>query len=135
MRIAAAVLLSSFLALGIGRCSRSQSALDSGPSDSVPSWAQQEGFAGNERAVRGAQIFAQAGCLSCHTYLRTGSANLGAPDLSATGNQSSRSEAEYAKYVADPSGFGNDVMPPFKALGRKNLLLLGAFLRASKGKR
>src|SRR5881275_1703002 len=47
---------------------------------SVPTWAQREGFANNQQAVAGAKTFATAGCLNCHTYLGTGSSNLGAPD-------------------------------------------------------
>ena len=35
----------------------------------VPEWAQKEGFAGNQEAVAGAELFAVAGCLQCHTYL------------------------------------------------------------------
>ena len=30
----------------------------------------------------GAQLFAESGCTNCHTYLGSGVANLGAPDLS-----------------------------------------------------
>ena len=51
----------------------------------VPVWAQKQGFANNQQAVAGAKLFAQSGCTSCHTYLGTGSSNLGAPDLSAIG--------------------------------------------------
>lgn len=100
-----------------------------------PQWAKDEGFTGNPNAVSGAKIFAQVGCLQCHTYLGTGSSNLGAPDLSAIGKDSSRSVAGFAAYVADPSKFGDDVMPHFKALGRAHLLELGAFLDASGGRR
>src|SRR5207244_9671457 len=44
----------------------------------VPSWAQKEGYAGNLQAVAGAKLFAQIGCLNCHTYNGVGSSNLGA---------------------------------------------------------
>src|SRR5687767_6352792 len=49
---------------------------------SVPEWAAAQGFEDNADAVAGAEIYAQVGCGQCHTYLGTGSANLGAPDLS-----------------------------------------------------
>ena len=39
------------------------------------------------RRVPGAKLFAQSGCLTCHTYLGTGSSNLGAPDLSEGGRE------------------------------------------------
>ena len=48
-------------------------------------WAEEQGFADNEVAVAGATLFAQSGCLNCHTYLGAGSANLGAPDLTEVG--------------------------------------------------
>ena len=35
----------------------------------------------------GAKLFAVAGCTACHTYLGTGSSNLGAPDLTAIGTR------------------------------------------------
>src|SRR6185437_12332106 len=51
----------------------------------VPSWAKTQGFADNPQAVAGAKLFAESGCLNCHTYLGAGGTNLGAPDLSAEG--------------------------------------------------
>jgi mono/diheme cytochrome c family protein len=134
VRIVLVLLLGAFLALGLGRCSPSET-LGTGGSKPVPNWAEQQGFEGNERAVAGARVFAQVGCLTCHTYLGTGNSNLGAPDLSAIGRDTHRTEAGFAEYVANPSAFGNEVMPPFNALPREKLLLLGAFLRASKGRR
>jgi len=102
----------------------------------VPSWAAKEGFAGNKQAEKGATIFAQVGCQNCHTYLGTGTPNLGAPDLSAIGKTSNRGVQGFADYVADPSKFGNTVMPKFggsTGLGGENLKALGTFLDASKG--
>ncbi|MCZ7589482.1 MAG: hypothetical protein M5U27_11655 [Gaiella sp.] len=48
-------------------------------------WAETQGFSDNEAAVAGATLFAESGCLNCHIYLGEGSANLGAPNLSAVG--------------------------------------------------
>ena len=110
-------------------------ALDTDHPDSVAGWADRQGFAGNAKAVAGARVFAQVGCLNCHTYLGAGSSNLGAPDLSTIGRDSRRSAKGFAEYVADPSKFGNEVMPHFADLGRPHLLELGAFLAASKGPR
>ena len=97
----------------------------------VPKWAQRQGFQGNKEAVAGARIFAQVGCLTCHTYLGTGSSNLGAPDLSAEGTR--KSVAQLQAYIADPSKFGNNVMPKFGSLGPTLLHQLAVFLEASKG--
>src|SRR4029079_3217467 len=51
----------------------------------VPSWVKQENLP--PAAVPGAKLFAVAGCTACHTYLGTGSSNLGAPDLTAIGSR------------------------------------------------
>jgi hypothetical protein len=98
----------------------------------VPTWSQREGFANNPDAVAGATTFASSGCTACHTYLGTGSSNLGAPDLSAIGKGGQGADF-FAKYVADPSKFGNNVMPRFASLGQQKLKQLGEFLAASKG--
>ena len=44
-------------------------------------------------AIAGAKLFAQIGCLNCHTYLGAGGSNLGAPDLSAEGAKGQRRSA------------------------------------------
>ena len=44
----------------------------------------------NAVAVAGATLFAESGCLNCHTYLGAGSSNLGAPDLSRGRRQGAR---------------------------------------------
>ena len=97
----------------------------------VPKWAEQQGFAGNTAAVDGAKIFAQVGCMNCHTYLGAGATNLGAPDLSEIGKTSNRGVAGFSDYVADPTKFGNTVMPQFADLGKENLLKVGTFLQSS----
>ena len=97
----------------------------------VPEWAEEQGFAGNEEAIQGAELFAQSGCLNCHTYLGQGSGNLGAPDLSEIGQTN---DAEYfVRYLANPAAFGNTVMGSYSYLGQENLQALGVFLEASKG--
>jgi quinol---cytochrome c reductase cytochrome c subunit, bacillus type len=98
----------------------------------VPTWAERQGFANNQQAVEGAKVFASSGCTACHTYLGTGSSNLGAPDLSSIG-KSGQGPDFFAGYVADPSKFGNNVMPKFASLGPEKLKQLGEFLAASKG--
>jgi quinol-cytochrome oxidoreductase complex cytochrome b subunit len=97
----------------------------------VPEWAKRQGFEDNPQAIAGARIFAQVGCLTCHTYLGAGSSNLGAPDLSAEGTR--KSVEQLQTYIADPSKFGNNVMPKFGSLGPTLLHQLAVFLSASKG--
>ena len=103
----------------------------------VPSWAKQQGFADNPAAVAGATLFAESGCTNCHTYLGDGTSNLGAPDLSSIG-ATGKGVAYFARYVADPSQFGNNVMSKYgkKAGGaftEQQLLQVGEFLNASRG--
>src|SRR5690242_4551376 len=38
----------------------------------VPQWAKAQGFENNPQAIAGAKLFAQSGCLNCHTYLGEG---------------------------------------------------------------
>src|SRR5919197_2916660 len=99
----------------------------------VPSWAEREGFESNKQALAGAKLFATVGCEQCHTYLGTGSSNLGAPDLTEIGKIGQGAQF-FSSYVSDPSKFGNNVMPKFGNLGSpQNIRNLGIFLAASKG--
>jgi hypothetical protein len=105
----------------------------------VPRWAKEQGFEGNEAAIAGATLFAESGCTNCHTYLGDGTSNLGAPDLSSIGASGQGAEF-FAKYVANPADFGNNIMSPYGkkyggAFTDQQLLQVGEFLNASKGPR
>jgi quinol---cytochrome c reductase cytochrome c subunit, bacillus type len=130
--IVAAILVVISMGVLTYKGGTAQESLGSEVVAAVPTWAKRQGFENNKDAVEGAKIFAQASCVNCHTYLGTGSSNLGAPDLSKIG-ASGKDVAYFEKYVADPSAFGNTVMPKFADLGEKNLHLLAIFLEASKG--
>jgi len=97
----------------------------------VPSWAKQQGFTHNEKAVKGATLFAQSGCLNCHTYLGQGAGQLGAPNLSAIGK--ANNAAFFVQYLTNPAAFGNKVMISYAYLGTANLSNIAAFLAASDG--
>jgi len=98
-----------------------------------PEWAKKQGFEGNQQALAGAKLFTQAGCSTCHTYLGTGSSNLGAPDLSNEGTRG-RGVQGLAAYIADPSKFGNNVMPRFGLqFTDAQIRSIAVFLDASKG--
>jgi hypothetical protein len=105
-----------------------------GADAAVARWAQAERFADNPDAVAGARIFATSGCLACHTYLRRGSENLDAGDLTSVGRGQPR-VAFFERYVRDPTRFGNRVMPKYDNLGAQRLHDLAVFLAASKGRR
>ena len=95
-------------------------------------WAEEQGFADNEVASAGAKLFAQAGCLTCHTYKSQGAGNLGAPDLTDAG-ASDRGIEYFASYIRNPAQYGNNVMISYAYLGDENLTKLATFLDASKG--
>jgi menaquinol-cytochrome c reductase cytochrome b/c subunit len=97
----------------------------------VPKWAQEQGFKGQPLPTKGATLFAESGCLNCHTYLGQGAGQLGAPNLSAIG--STANAAFFVRYLTNPAAFGNRVMGSYSYLGQANLNALGAFLEASKG--
>ena len=103
----------------------------------VPEWAERQGFQGNEVAIQGATLYAETGCAQCHVYLGVGSANLGAPELTAIG-EGDRGVDYFKNYVANPADFGNPVMPAFGeqfggSLDDEQLTAVATFLDASKG--
>jgi hypothetical protein len=130
--VIAAILVAISMGVLTYKGATAKEALASEVLQAVPTWAQRQGFADNANAVEGAKVFASSGCTACHTYLGTGSSNLGAPDLSAIG-KGGQPPSFFAGYVADPSKFGNNVMPKFASLGQQKLNQLGEFLAASKG--
>src|SRR6266550_1395429 len=129
--VVAAILVVISMGVLTYKGATAKEALASEVVQAVPQWAQREGFANNAQALAGAKIFASSGCTACHTYLGTGSSNLGAPDLSAIG-KSGRGVQGFANYVRDPSKFGNNVMPKF-GFDNQQLSQLATFLLASKG--
>src|ERR671929_1549376 len=136
LRRPVAVIAAGLVVISMGvltyKGATAKEALASEVKAAVPSWAQREGFANNKEAVAGANAFASSGCTACHTYLGTGGGNLGAPDLSAEGTKGKGVQG-LQSYIADPSKFGNTVMPKFASLGDKTLHQIAVFLDASKG--
>jgi menaquinol-cytochrome c reductase cytochrome b/c subunit len=99
--------------------------------EAVPQWVEQQNL--NAQAEEGAKIFAQAGCLGCHTYLGAGTPNLGAPDLSAEGSKNRGVDWQIAHLMDPPSKTPNSPMPPFKNFTDEQYQQLAAFLEGSKG--
>jgi menaquinol-cytochrome c reductase cytochrome b/c subunit len=106
-------------------------ALGSELSAAVPTWVKKQGLPAN--AVPGAKLFAQSGCLTCHTYLGTGSSNLGAPDLSKEGAKGKGIQFQIDHLKCPSCVTPGSPMPPFASLGDDNLRKLAIFLEASKG--
>jgi len=98
----------------------------------VPTWVKEANLP--PRAVPGAILFATSGCTACHTYLGSGSSNLGAPDLSEIGTKN-LGIAFQIRHLQCPSCVNpGSPMPKFDSLGLKRLTQLAIFLEASKGK-
>jgi menaquinol-cytochrome c reductase cytochrome b/c subunit len=99
----------------------------------VPSWSKKQGFAGNTQAIAGAKLFASSGCTACHTYLGTGAANLGAPNLSDEGSKNKGIDFQ-VRHLECPSCVNpGSPMPSFKSYSKSDLTKLATFLEASKG--
>ena len=97
----------------------------------VPTWVQKENLP--PEAEPGAKLFAESGCLNCHTYLGSGSGNLGAPDLSAIGSKNLGIDFQI-RHLKCPSCVNpGSAMPSFAAFSEKQLHDLAVFLEASKG--
>ncbi|HZP73056.1 MAG TPA: c-type cytochrome [Gaiellaceae bacterium] len=99
----------------------------------VPNWAAKEGFTGNTKAIAGAKLFAQSGCLNCHTYNGAGGHNLGAPELTAEGAKNKGVAFEIAHLKCPACVNPGSPMPSFAGLGEARIEQLAAFLVASKG--
>jgi menaquinol-cytochrome c reductase cytochrome b/c subunit len=110
-----------------------QEAIASEVKAAIPGWAKKQGFENNKEALKGANLFAVSGCTNCHTYLGTGSSNLGAPDLSAEGSKGHGIQFQIDHLKCPSCVNPGSPMPPFAALGEDNLRALATFLEASKG--
>ena len=99
----------------------------------IPGWAKKEGFAGNKEALAGANLFAESGCTNCHTYLGTGSSNLGAPDLSAEGSKNKGIQFQIQHLDCPSCVNAGSPMPSFAAFADSQLRQIATFLEASKG--
>jgi quinol---cytochrome c reductase cytochrome c subunit, bacillus type len=131
--VAVVITILTVIALGTltYKGATAKEALASETLGAVDSWVKKEQLPAN--AVPGARLFAQSGCLTCHTYLGTGSSNLGAPDLSNEGSKGKGIQFQI-KHLQDPrSTTPGSAMPSFAALGQDNLRKIAIFLEASKG--
>jgi quinol---cytochrome c reductase cytochrome c subunit, bacillus type len=99
----------------------------------VPEWVQKEKLP--PAAVPGARLFAESGCTACHTYLGTGSSNLGAPDLTDIGTKNLGVDFQIRHLDCPSCVVPGSPMPSFKSLGPERLRQLALFLEASKGTR
>jgi hypothetical protein len=112
----------------------------------VPEWIQTEDLIANaqqlegvdpatagDEVTAGATLFAQAGCLNCHTYLGAGSQNLGAPELTDEGTKGRGIQWQIDHLKCPSCVAPGSAMPSFAELGEDQLRQLAIFLESSKG--
>jgi menaquinol-cytochrome c reductase cytochrome b/c subunit len=133
--VVAAILVVISMGVLTYKGATAQEAIASEVKAAIPSWAKKQGFQGNKEALDGANLFAVSGCTNCHTYLGTGSSNLGAPDLSAEGSKGKGVQFQIDHLKCPSCVNPGSPMPPFAALGEDNLHKLAVFLEASKGQK
>src|ERR671922_645476 len=97
----------------------------------VDEWVQRQGL--DQQARQGALIFAEAGCMQCHTYLGAGSSNLGAPDLTEEGAKGLGVEFQIAHLRCPSCETPGSQMPPFTTFTEEQYRQLAQFLEQSKG--
>jgi len=130
--VVAAILTIMSMAILTWKGATAKEALASEVIANVPTWVTQEKLP--QEAVPGARLFATAGCTACHTYLGTGSSNLGAPDLTAIGTRNLGIDFQIRHLKCPSCVNAGSPMPKFESLGETRLHQLAVFLEASKGK-
>lgn len=88
---------------------------------------------GEDLLREGGKLFAQSGCLSCHTYQNAGSSNLGAPNLTEEGAKGKGLKFQVDHLKCPSCVNPGSAMPPFAQLGDENLQRLAVFLESSRG--
>jgi cytochrome c553 len=99
----------------------------------VPNWIKRENLPA--AAQPGAKLFAESGCLNCHTYLGAGSSNLGAPDLTEEGAKNKGIQFQIDHLKCPSCVNPGSPMPSFAAFSEEQLRQLARFLEASKGEK
>ena len=133
LAVVGAVLVIASMAVLTWKGATASEALASEVIADVPNWVHEQNLPAN--AVPGAKLFAVAGCTACHTYLGTGSSNLGAPDLTTIGTRNLGVQFQINHLKCPSCVNPGSPMPKFESLGDKRLRDLAIFLEASKGKK
>lgn len=129
--VVAAILVIVSMGVLTWKGATAKEALASEVINDVPGWVKKNNLPA--AAVPGAKLFAESGCTACHTYLGSGSSNLGAPDLSAIGSQNLGIQFQIDHLKCPSCVNPGSPMPKFASLGEERLRQLAIFLEASKG--
>ena len=129
--VVAALLVVASMGILTYKGATAEESLGSENLQDVPRWVQEQGLSAD--GEEGAKIFAQAGCMGCHTYLGAGSPNLGAPDLTAEGAKGRGEEFQIAHLKCPSCVNPGSAMPPFPNFTDEQYQQLAAFLEESKG--
>jgi menaquinol-cytochrome c reductase cytochrome b/c subunit len=97
----------------------------------VPDWVKQQEL--SQTGEQGAMIFAQAGCMNCHTYLGAGASNLGAPDLTTEGAKGRGKKFQIDHLKCPSCVTPGSPMPAFADFTDEQYDQLATFLEESKG--
>ena len=144
--VVAAVLVVASMGILTYKGATAKEALASEVALDVPTWVAQGNLVENSKHIdgipaeqgpvlvrEGANLFAESGCLNCHTYQGSGGQNLGAPDLTAEGAKG-RGVQFQIDHLKCPSCVNpGSPMPSFAGLTDAQLKSLAVFLESSKG--
>jgi len=131
LALVGAVLVVLSMAVLTWKGATASEALASEVRANVPHWIKAERLP--QKAVAGATLFADSGCTACHTYLGTGSSNLGAPDLTEIGTRNLGIQFQINHLKCPSCVNPGSPMPKFESLGDARLRQLAIFLESSKG--
>jgi len=129
--IVAAVLVVVSMGVLTWKGATAKEALGSELIAEVPHWTERQSLP--ESALAGAKLFAESGCLNCHTYLGAGSSNLGAPDLTDIGTKGLGITTQIEHLKCPSCVNPGSPMPSFADFSDAQLRDLAVFLEASKG--
>lgn len=86
----------------------------------------------SSEALAGGVLFAESGCLTCHTYAGLGHRNLGGPDLTHEAEKD-RGVSWQVRHLKCPSCLvPNSPMVPYVRVAEEDLRRMAIFLEASR---
>jgi menaquinol-cytochrome c reductase cytochrome b/c subunit len=129
--VAAALTIASMGVLTYKGATAEEAGLGAEAEVQVNEWAERQGL--DEQGRQGALLFAQSGCMNCHTYLGAGSSNLGAPDLTDEGTKGRGIEWQIAHLKCPDCETPGSQMPPFTQFTDEQYQQLAQFLEQSQG--